>query len=96
MQLETWQAPPGDRIPNNPHFPVVIYHDVDAAAVGAEAARQLFAQHGWGGSWVNGVFEFHHFHSTSHEALAVSAAARRWSSGDRKARRSRCRRTTTS
>ena len=73
MQLETWQAPPGDRIPNNPHFPVLIYHDVEAAAAGPDAARALFADHGWGGSWVAGVFDFHHFHSTSHEALAVVA-----------------------
>lgn len=73
MRLETWMAPPGDRIPNNPRFPVLIYHGVDGAAVGAEAARALFAEHGWGGSWVNGVFDFHHFHSTSHEALAVVA-----------------------
>jgi uncharacterized protein YjlB len=73
MRLETWQAPPGDRIPNNPRFPVLIYHDVEAASTGADAARALFAQHGWGGSWVDGVFDFHHFHSTSHEALAVVA-----------------------
>jgi uncharacterized protein YjlB len=71
MRLETWHAPPGDRIPNNPRFPVLIYHGVDAA--GTDAARELFAQHGWGGSWVDGVFGFHHFHSTSHEALAVVA-----------------------
>jgi len=66
MRLETWNAPPGDRIPNHPRFPVLIYHEV-------EDAPELFAQHGWGGSWVNGVFDFHHFHSTSHEALAVVA-----------------------
>lgn len=73
MRLETWHAPPGDRIPNNPRFPVLIYHGVDAAGAGADAARRLFDQHGWGGSWVDGVFGFHHFHSTSHEALAVVA-----------------------
>ena len=73
VRLEAWQAPPGDRIPNNPRFPVLIYHEVDAAAAGADAARRLFSQHGWGGSWVDGVFGFHHFHSTSHEALAVVA-----------------------
>src|SRR5919109_398805 len=77
MQLETWQAPPGDQIPNNPHFPVLIYHGVDAPAAGAEAARRLFAQQGWGGSWVNDVLDFHHFHSTSHEALAVVAGRAR-------------------
>jgi uncharacterized protein YjlB len=70
MQLETWLAPPGDVIPNHPRFPVLVYRGVDVAD-----ARALFAAHGWGGSWVNGVFDFHHFHSTSHEALAVIAGA---------------------
>ena len=67
---ETWQAPPGDRIPNNPRFPVLVYRGVEAVT-GADAARKLFAEHRWGGSWVASVFDFHHFHSTSHEALAV-------------------------
>jgi uncharacterized protein YjlB len=73
MELETWTAPPGDRIPNHPSFAVLVYRDVDAAAAGADACRQLFAGHGWGGSWVDGVFDFHHFHSTSHEVLGVVA-----------------------
>jgi uncharacterized protein YjlB len=75
VELETWQAPPGDRIPNHPAFPVLVYRGVDAIARGADTARALFAEHGWGGSWVDGVFDFHHFHSTSHEALAVVAGA---------------------
>jgi uncharacterized protein YjlB len=75
MRLETWHAPPGDRIPNHPSFAVLIYHDVEGIADGPEAARALFAGHGWGGSWVDGVFDFHHFHSTSHEALAVVAGS---------------------
>jgi uncharacterized protein YjlB len=73
MELETWYAPPGDRIPNHPSFAVLVYHDVEAARDGAEAARALFADHGWGGSWVDSVFTFHHFHSTSHAVLAVVA-----------------------
>ncbi len=73
MELETWMAPPGDRIPNHPSFAVLVYRDVDAAAAGADACRRLFAGHGWGGSWVYGVFDFHHFHSTSHEVLGVVA-----------------------
>src|SRR3954462_13167298 len=72
MNLDTWQAPPGDRIPNHPSFAVVVYHDVEPAASGdADAVRALFAEHGWRGSWVDAVFDFHHFHSTSHEVLAV-------------------------
>jgi uncharacterized protein YjlB len=75
MRLETWQAPPGDTIPNHPAFPVLIYREVEAAARGADAVRALFAEHGWRGSWVDGVFPFHHFHSTSHEVLAVVAGS---------------------
>src|SRR3954447_11064766 len=68
MRLETWKAPPGEVIPNHPRFEVLLYRGVDVGD-----ARALFAEHGWGGSWVNGVFDYHHFHSTSHEALAVIA-----------------------
>jgi uncharacterized protein YjlB len=68
MKLETWVAPPGDVIPNHPAFGVLIYREVNAPDV-----RALFHEQGWGGSWVNGVFEFHHFHSTSHEVLGVLA-----------------------
>src|SRR4051812_32565429 len=74
MRLDTWHAPPGDRIPNHPSFAVLVYHDVEPAARGgADAVRALFAEHGWRGAWVDGVFDFHHFHSTSHEVLAVVA-----------------------
>jgi uncharacterized protein YjlB len=71
MQLETWHAPAGERIPNHPSFAVLIYRGVAAAGRGAADCRALFAEHGWGGAWVNGVFGFHHFHSTSHEVLGV-------------------------
>jgi uncharacterized protein YjlB len=69
MKLETWQAPPGEEIPNHPSFPVLLYHEVGGDL------RALFGQQGWGGSWVNGVFDFHHFHSTSHEVLGVLAGS---------------------
>jgi uncharacterized protein YjlB len=68
MRLETWHAPPGDTIPNHPSFPVLIYRGVDAPDFHA-----VFAENGWGGSWTDGVFDFHHFHSTSHEVLGVAA-----------------------
>ena len=75
MELATWQAPPGDRIPNHPRFPVLVYRGVPAAREGADAVQALVARHGWGGSWIDGVFDFHHVHSTSHEVLAVVAGA---------------------
>lgn len=75
MRLETWSAPPGVVIPNHPSFAVLAYRAVDGIADGPDAARRLLAANGWGGTWVDGVFDFHHFHSTAHEALAVVAGS---------------------
>jgi uncharacterized protein YjlB len=75
MDVETWQAPPSERdgeIPNHPRLPVLIYR---GAGLGAGDAAHVFAAHGWGGAWTDGVFDFHHFHSTSHEVLAVVAGS---------------------
>jgi len=75
MERSAWKAPPGDAIPNNPRFDVLVYRGVSAVSEGAEACRGLFSEHGWRGSWVDGVFDYHHFHSTSHEVLGVVAGA---------------------
>src|SRR3954454_19111621 len=66
MELETWLAPPGDVIPNHPRFALLVYR-----GIAVEDPRARFDEHGWGGTWVSSVFDFHHFHSPSHEALAV-------------------------
>ena len=33
MKLETWTAPPGDRIPNHPRFPVLVYRGGEGVAL---------------------------------------------------------------
>jgi uncharacterized protein YjlB len=73
VRPETWSAPPGEQIPNHPSYAVLIYRDLAVVSAGADACRRLFSDNGWGGAWVDGVFDFHHFHSTSHEALGVVA-----------------------
>lgn len=60
-------------IPNSA-LPVLVYHDVP----GARAARDcvdLFAANGWLGAWVDGIYPFHHFHSTAHEVLGIVAGS---------------------
>lgn len=58
-------------IPNS-ELPVLVYHDVAEARDAADCER-LFAGNGWRGSWRNGIFPFHHFHSTAHEVLGIVA-----------------------
>lgn len=56
-------------IPNS-RLPVLVYHDV-AGARAAARCEELFADNGWLGSWRDGIFSYHHFHSTSHEVLGI-------------------------
>ncbi len=59
-------------IPNNPNLPLLVY---PGALPGSERqpsrCKELLAENGWGGAWVDGVFSYHHYHSTSHEVLVV-------------------------
>lgn len=61
------------RIPGSP-LPVLVYHDV-AGARDPGACIALFAEHGWRGAWRNGIFSYHHFHSTAHEVLGIVAGS---------------------
>ncbi len=61
------------RIPNNPTLPLVIYRV--ALAPSDDLAKELerrFAANGWTNSWRNGVFDYHHYHSNTHEVLGVA------------------------
>jgi uncharacterized protein YjlB len=55
-------------IPNSP-LPVLIYHDVQ------DPEEELFVRNGWLGAWRDGIFSFHHFHSTAHEVLGIVAGS---------------------
>ena len=63
--------------PNNERLPLLAYQgalslpDHDPAA----AIETLFRSNGWAGSWRNGVYSFHHYHSTAHEVLGVYAGS---------------------
>jgi uncharacterized protein YjlB len=56
-------------IPNS-KLPVLVYHYVSEAR-DARNCEQLFAENGWLGAWRDGIFSFHHFHSTAHEVLGI-------------------------
>ncbi|HEY8944666.1 MAG TPA: cupin domain-containing protein [Polyangiaceae bacterium] len=62
--------PDADEFPNS-NYPALIYRRVFAEGDLASAFEALFAQNGWTGSWRNGLYRTHHYHSTAHEVLGV-------------------------
>ncbi|MFP4471588.1 MAG: cupin domain-containing protein [Bacteroidales bacterium] len=61
------------KFPNNPQLPLVIYKSVLQLGNDEPASfvEDLLNQNNWKNSWRNGVHHFHHFHSNTHEVLAV-------------------------
>ena len=60
--------------PNSP-LAVLIYKDaLSLKNNGSESASEmekLFQKNNWGSSWRNGIYNFHHYHSTAHEVLGI-------------------------
>lgn len=71
MQYEHFICAADGAIPNSA-LPVIIYRGAHAHRSG-RAMRDQFAQHGWIKSWVGGIYDYHHYHSTAHEALSAVA-----------------------
>ena len=65
---ERLMIPPNGGVPNNPSLPGLVMR---AAIDPVEArVREMFHVNGWGGLWTWTVFDYHHWHPDSHEALA--------------------------
>ena len=68
MDLKTYMFVDDGSIPNHPDYPVLLYRGVFADPSGMQ---ETFAHNEWTNSWVNGVFDYHHYHSNTHEVLGV-------------------------
>lgn len=68
MNMKTFMFKDDGTIPNNPRLPLLVYEE---AFKSKDSFEVNLLNHGWSGTWVNGVYNYHHYHSTSHEVLGV-------------------------
>jgi uncharacterized protein YjlB len=60
-------------VPNNPTLPVLIYKGAIEAKIDLAAEiEQMFEQNDWPPQWRDGIYDFHHYHSTAHEVLGIA------------------------
>lgn len=69
---ETLMLSPNGWVPNNPALPVLLYRRAVPAGDPDEIEETL-RRNGWRPDWRDGVYPYHHYHSTAHEALACSS-----------------------
>ena len=73
--VEAFHLAPHGWVPNNARLPVIVYRHILAPGSQdlAHTFTERFEANGWPVQWLDGVFDYHHFHSTAHEVLGVFA-----------------------
>src|SRR2546421_5386944 len=59
--------------PNNPSLPLLIYKKVFNLPTenAAGPIEKIFHENQWSNSWRDGIYDYHHYHSNTHEVLGV-------------------------
>lgn len=74
VKSEKYQFKDDGRIPNS-KLPLLIYRGVLSDKEDASKVIDVFEANNWTNSWDNGIYSYHHYHSTSHEVLGVYAGS---------------------
>src|SRR3954468_24827840 len=72
LSTETFIFADDGLIPNS-HLPLIVRHGAITPDKSdpAKAFERTFAANGWAGCWRNGIYDYHHYHSTAHEVLGI-------------------------
>jgi uncharacterized protein YjlB len=71
-RIETYHFADDGTVPNNT-LPLVLYRGaLPGGGDRAAFCEAMFARNAWPDSWRNGIYPFHHYHSTAHEVLGIA------------------------
>lgn len=71
-EVEIYHVEDDGTFPNN-KLPLLLYKGAiltEGKAIASEIEK-IFLANGWGNAWRNGVYDYHHYHSTTHEVLGI-------------------------
>lgn len=67
---DTLLIPAAPPFPNS-RLPLLLYRALLPAD--ADRIEQAFGMRRWSNAWQNGIYRYHHFHSTAHEVLGIAS-----------------------
>ncbi len=73
-QVAVHRIKPDDEFPNNECLPVVHYKTVFTSMEKDVLEREMkkrFEKNNWTNTWVDSIYQYHHYHSNTHEVLGV-------------------------
>src|ERR1700744_101495 len=59
-----------ENFPNNELLPLIIYKNVFNFKT-EKSVKDFLCQNEWLNAWTNGIYDFHHYHSNTHETLVI-------------------------
>lgn len=77
MRVEKLQLSRNGWMPNNERLPVLLYRRAFSGDAVPDKMEETFQRNHWPAQWRNGVYTFHHYHSTAHEVLGFAAGSAR-------------------
>src|SRR4029078_223364 len=74
IHIDSFSCKRNKNFPNS-KYPILIYrHCLELPKFrnkAVEIVQKIFAKNKWSNSWQNGIYDFHHYHSTTHECMAI-------------------------
>ncbi len=71
--------PDDGTFPNNGLLPLLVYQKALNLTEARSAANimEFLETNGWVNAWENGIYDYHHYHSTAHEVLIITKGSAR-------------------